>query len=778
MKKPFHIIVVHLAACLFLTGISNAEDLLKTHTFEEHIQPLLEEYCYKCHNEEKTRGDFDLTPYKTGEQIFTDREDWLFVLEQIETEEMPTKEPLPTAEERALMVNWIDQRLNDVDWSQVREAGHVTIPRLNKTEYQNTLRDLFGLPTQAGSKLSDDGEGRSGFTTDRDNLFITASDIEKYFKAANEVIEASFAFQSKPKKLHFESEEMLITESGSPVVTKKGLTGYEVNRGQMTLYESIDFPHDGLYRFAVQAVPTVSETGGLRLRLNDEVSGDFYFEKPTASVETLTIFVPKGSYQVALNFERSLLPPKVQKQYKRTNKVGTTVVDWMKVEGPLRPANAPATSPVFFVTPKSVGVEEAATRIITRFAERAFRRPLAAGEADRYLALFYRAAEQRESFSSAIKISLSAILVSPNFLFRHELAPAGASSGEFPLNDYQLASRLSYFLWMSMPDQELFNLAKVGQLSDPEILRKQVRRMIVDPKSRSFTSAFLGEWLGYQSVGVSVIPDQKVFPDFDAALAQAMKDETILTFEHLLRNDHPLSNLLDTKATFINERLAEHYEVPNVKGDHMRPLAISDPHRGGLLGMASVLTATSSPTRTSPVVRGKWVLETILGEHVPEPPDDAGELSPDAGQNNGTTLREELEIHRNNPDCRSCHQKIDPIGFGLENFDAIGRFRTRENGKLIDNTGVLEGHEFRGTAQLKTWLLEERKEAFIENVSRRMLAFALGRHIETFDQGPLLKIKENLAASNFGAMSLIEEVVLSYPFLHQNNQQPDLDYTP
>ncbi len=778
MKNLLHIFVFHFLASLALTVGVFAEDLLKTHTFEEHIQPLLEEYCYKCHNEEETRGDFDITPYQTGEQIFADREEWLYVLEQIETEEMPTKEPLPSSEERALMVAWINQRLNDVDWSQVREAGHVTIPRLNKTEYQNTLRDLFGFPTRAGSRLSNDGEGQSGFTTDRDNLFITASDMEKYFEAASEVIEASFAFQSEPEQWHFESEEMLITEASSPVLKKKGLTGYEVNRGQMTLYESIDFPHDGLYEFSVKAAPTVSSTGGLRLRINNEPSGDFYFEEPGASTESFTIFVPRGSYQVALNYEKSLLPPEVQKQYKRANKVGSTLVDWMKVKGPVRPENMPATSPVFFVIPQSVGVEEAATRIITRFAERAFRRPLEEGEADRYLSLFYRAAEQRENFASSIKLSLSAILVSPHFLFRHELAPSGSQAGEFRLNDYQLASRLSYFLWMSMPDQELFRLAKKGELSEPETLRAQVRRMIADPKSRSFTDAFLGEWLGYQSVGVSVIPDEKIFPEFDEALARAMKDETILTFEHLLRNNHPLSNLLDTKATFINERLAEHYKVPHVEGEHMRPLAISDSHRGGLLGMASVLTATSSPTRTSPVVRGKWVLETILGEHVPEPPEDAGELSPDAGQNKGTTLREELEIHRNNPDCQSCHQKIDPIGFGLENFDAIGRFRTRENGKPIDNSGELEGHRFRGTAELKSWLLSEKKETFIENVSSRMLAFALGRNIETFDQGPLLEIKENLAASDFGTMSLIEEVVLSHPFLHQNNQQPNLEYSP
>lgn len=745
-------------------------------TYEEHVLPLIERYCYDCHGGgEKIKGDLDITPYKTGDQVFKDRDAWLDILEQIETEEMPTKDPLPTDEERALLVQWINQRLNDVDWSKVREAGHVTIARLNNTEYENTLRDLLGVETRVGSAFSQDGEGQSGFTTDRDNLFITPSDMEKYFQAADRALDAAMALETRPISKRLESEDMFMTES-DPVRTIGGLTGYEVNRGQMTLYESVEFPSDGLYRFTIKGLPSVAEIGRLRLRVDDAPSGDFTFRGRKPSTDSILVHVSKGAHQIAFNFEQALLPPEIRKAYKRTHKVGSTLVDWVEVSGPIRSPDAPSRSPVFFIKPgPGVSEDQAAHQIISRFVQRAFRRPVGEAYVQRYLGIYHDAVEQGESFGPAIKLALSSVMISPNFLFRNEMKPGEGNSGEFALDDYQVASRLSYFLWMSMPDEALFDLAGQGKLREPEVLRSQVRRMLKDPKSRSFTSSFLGEWLGYQSVGESVIPDAKIFPEFDDALATAMKDETILTFEHLIKGDHNLLQLLDTKAAFINERLAKHYKVQGVEGEHMRPVVVSDPNRGGLLGMASVLTATSSPTRTSPVLRGKWVLETLLGEHIPEPPADAGELSADAGRNKGKTLREELEIHRKNPECWSCHEKIDPIGFGLENFDAIGRYRTKENGKPIDSTGVVEGHRFSGTAELKAWLIAERKEAFIENLSKRMLAFALGRKLETFDQGALLKIQEALHDNDYRAQTLFEEIVLSYPFLHQNNEAPNLD---
>jgi len=293
--------------------------------------------------------------------------------------------------------------------------------------------------------------------------------------------------------------------------------------------------------------------------------------------------------------------------------------------------------------------------------------------------------------------------------------------------------------------------------------------MLQDPRASATMETFLGQWLGFESLGRSVFPDSKAFPEFTPALGKAMKEETYLVFDSLLRNDGSLLELLDSNSTFLNEVLADHYGVDGVSGNEMRRVTLDNPDRGGLLGMGSILTATSSPMRTSPVNRGKWVLETLLGNRIPEPPADAGILPENAGQKKGRTLREEFEMHRNNPSCMDCHEKIDPIGFGLENFDAIGRFRTSENGEPIDTSGVMPGGvSFNGSAELKRYILNERVDQFTRNISERMLAFALGRELKHYDEAAIIKIIDALEKNDYSAKTLIEEVVLSYPFQYQH----------
>jgi len=918
MQKFHHFrrsLLVASALLLSLIGPAAGED----DTFQKHILPLVDHYCFRCHGEgEKLKGDVDLTLFKNEASIIAERKLWLEVLHQIKTEEMPTKEPLPSREERREMVAWLDKKLNDIDWSKIRDAGHVTIPRLNKVEYNNTMRDLLGADVRPGDRFLDDGEGQSGFTTDRDNLFTTPAQMEKYFAAAERALDAIAALDAEPTKRRFESEKMFMTETREkPKAFGRGFFGYALNRGQMTLYDSIDFPYDGQYTFTVRARAASGDIAGGRLRINDEVMGDILVPaEPTLA--KVTCFVPRGTHQVAWNIEnpkvpKSKLPPglaqvapaKSSKKYKklpedaaeivegksaanapkfprdagvqpervvaaidqfdriyrsaqlsyewlrlhgkdgdpaqlklyidrarglsrRTNstlsslakalkedrkktkerferanrdrladnakllkeatamvaaadqkpkpkakpkeKPGSLAIDWFEISGPERPAGAPSTPIVFFTRPGGgVSEEDAARRIVSLFVQRAFRRAVTPEEIERYLGIYQKAKAGGQDYNSSIKLALNGALVSPHFLFRHELAPETDGAGEFALDDFQIASRLSYFLWMSMPDDELFTLAAKGKLREPETLRAQVRRMLKDPKSRSFTTSFLGQWLGFESLGTSVMPDAKLFPEFDVELAEAMKMETILTFEQLLQNGNSLTMLLDSKATFLNEKLANHYGIEDIEGAQMRPVSLADRSRGGLLGMGSVLTSTSSPTRTSPVMRGKWVVETLLGDRIPDPPPDAGQLDANAGKKRGKTLREELELHRNKPDCASCHDKIDPIGFGLENFDAIGRYRAKENGKPIDSSGALDGFEFSGAAELKAWLLAEREAEFTRNVTERMLAFSLGRELQTFDEAPILKILAALEANETSATTLVEEIVLSYPFLHQNN---------
>jgi len=761
IKTPLRALVL---IGLFLGRCAYAEP-----TFEKDIKPLFAEYCYSCHGEDRIRGDLDLTIYLSKDQIFADRDIWLSVHEQIETEEMPTKGPEPTNAERVLMMEWIDQTLNEVDWSKVKHAGHVRMPLLNKREYNNTMRDLLGMDLTPGSSFTDDSEGESGFSTDRENLFLTPTALEKYFQAAETALSTLAKGGIKPADYKLESEKMRVTEmKAKPLDLGGGAKGYNLKIGQMTLYEYFDLPAAGVYEVSVRGVPMHADTDGhIHLRVNNEIKGLLSFPQRKLETQKLRVSLPKGSLQFSFNLATSA----VKKKTKTKKFRGATGVDWVQVRGPLKSVTKVSQDLVFSVAPELKNdPEKRAHKIITRFAERAARRPLDEKTLQNYIDVFNYAIVRGGNYQDSLQLALTAILVSPNFLYRHEFAPRPDTKEDYPLDDYQVANRLSYFLWMSMPDQELMALAKAGKLRDEATLRAQVQRMLRSSKARSFTETFLGQWLGFASVGESVIPDEKIFPAFTPKLAYAMKQETILTFEHLLRKNGSLLHLIDSRATYLNETLAKHYKIEGITGEHMRAYRVKTTDRGGLLGMASILTATSTPTRTSPVLRGLWVAETLLGDRVPEAPADVPELTEQAGLKKKLTLRQELEEHRRKPDCAICHDKIDPIGFGLENFDAIGRFRLKETGgRNIDASGEMDGFKFTGIGELKAWLLEHRKEEFIRNVTERTLSFALGRKLETYDEGPLRQITAALAEKDYLGSLLIEEIVLSYPFLHQNN---------
>jgi hypothetical protein len=440
---------------------------------------------------------------------------------------------------------------------------------------------------------------------------------------------------------------------------------------------------------------------------------------------------------------------------------GNVGIDWIEVEGPVVPQGQSGDQ-VFGAA------EPDAAIVLSRFLPRAFRRPVNDEEFHRYLGLHDQALQRGEPPAQALKLALVAALVSPEFLFRDEF---GKDQHEFALSDYQLASRLSYFLWMSMPDEELTKLAAAGRLHEDEILRAQVKRMTADPRSRDFVNTFLGQWLGFSPLGSGHIPDAKKFRAFTPELAEAMKLEPVMVFENLLRDGGSLLGLLDGRETFVNADLARHYELENmnVHGEAMQPVKFSDDKRGGLLGMAAILTATSSPNRTSPVIRGKWVLETLLGRKLAEPPADAGQLDANAGEDRGRTLREELAAHRRNESCAACHAKIDPLGFGLENFDAIGRYRDKEAGKPVDASGELPGGiRFNGAAELREYLLKNRKDEFVRNVTRRLLAFALGRDLRLQDEGTIHEILQAVKSHDYRADVLLESIVLSLPFRNQD----------
>ncbi len=828
------------------------------------------------------------------------------MLQQVEEEEMPPKKPLPTSAEREQIMDFLRHGLASIDWSQQKGIEHVTLPRLTKTEYNSTLRDLIGIDFEPGKLLLDDGPGLSGFTNDRDALFISPALAEQLFDAADYALKAALALKQKPIQKMFEAEKMLMTERGSkPEDLPGGGVGYSLaGAGQRTLYDEVIVPADGWYRLTVKHVGRGGDSG-MRLRIDNEPRAYFFcednkpqeqtvelllragshqmtwnidntqFRKPTPSVARKTRTPPKGGYpvfdqktaaplvsaaakmnapqlplpanasveikklvdmlnrnfqnmQMRIEYLRAVTPDgnpndlrsffnllpertegmiaakqqlaqamkvpvtEIDREIEAANaaklasnrqvvgdslevlgmpfdpasligsaesqgaakpqRIGAPGVDWIKVDGPLSPVGSKPNS--LFQSDASVA--------LTAFLPRAFRRPLRDGELEKHLQLFDKAKARGESHDEALTLAFTAALTSPSFVFRDEFR-----AGQ--LGDHQLANRVSYFLWMTMPDEKLRALADAGELRDDATLRAQVKRMVTDPKARAFTSTFLGQWLGFSGLGSEHVPDARKFRDFTPALAEAIKFEPVLVYENLLRTGGSLTRLLDTRETFANAELAQLYGIEGISSMEMKPVTFTDDHRAGLLGMAAVLTASSTPNRTSPVIRGKWVLENLLGRKLAEPPADAGQLDDKAGER-GKTLREELAAHRRNESCAGCHDKIDPIGFGLENFDAIGRFRTQEAGKPVDATGILPGGiTINGPAELRAAIQARHQDEFLANLTRRLTAFALGRALKPQDEGLILELLAELKRTGNQADALVEAIVLSEAFQTQGS---------
>ena len=401
-----------------------------------------------------------------------------------------------------------------------------------------------------------------------------------------------------------------------------------------------------------------------------------------------------------------------------------------------------------------------ARKCLEDFATRAFRRPVETAEVDALLGLFREAEKRGESFDDALRFALRAVLVSPHFLFRIEV-PRGPDAQ--PVNDYELASRLSYFLWSSMPDDELFRIAAEQKLREPAVLAAQTRRMLRDPKARAFAENFAGQWLRVQELQTSAQPDTNKFPEYTAAVRDAMAAEPVEFFHALLRENGSLLQLLDADYTYANATLAKHYGL-DVKGDGFQRVALSDRNRGGVLTMGAVLTITSYPRRTSPVLRGKWILEEILDAPAPPPPPIVKSLSSSDKLRDGLTFRQQLEKHRKDDNCAGCHKRLDPLGFGLENFDAIGRWRTVIDSQPVDAGGeMVTGEKFTGPIELKKILLAH-KDEFARNVTARMFAYALNRGLESYDIPIVRHAAKTLAASDYRIESLVMEVVKSHPF--------------
>jgi hypothetical protein len=416
-----------------------------------------------------------------------------------------------------------------------------------------------------------------------------------------------------------------------------------------------------------------------------------------------------------------------------------------------------------------VSADSAARVSLVEFSRRAFRRPVQPLEVDRFVTLFKRARERGLSYDAALKLACRAVLVSPNFLYLIESDQPAKEP--YQVSDFELASRLSYFLWSSMPDDALYRLAARGTLHEPAVLEQETRRMLADPKARALAENFAGQWLRVGTLAQSVEPDRGVFPNYTPELRAAMIEEPIALFHAILREGASLLDLIDCRYSYVNEVLAKHYGIDGVTGPEFRRVELVDPNRGGVLGMAGVLTLTSYPRRTSPVLRGKWILEELLGTPPPPPPPDVKVLSPEDKPKDGKSFRQRLEQHREKPACAACHAKLDPLGFGLENFDGVGRWRTELGGEKLDTVGELtSGEKFDGPVELKKILIEKKKDAFVRNVTERMLSYALRRGVDFYDAPTIKQVIAALDANGYRGTVLVTEIVKSFPFQYRRNE--------
>lgn len=740
-------------------------------SYEKQILPLLDQYCFSCHGNGKSKGDFSFDPYKTQTDAVNDPKVWQKVLENVRSHTMPPeKKPQPKIDEVELIYQWIEGQVFACDCDNP-DPGRVTLRRLNRAEYNNTIRDLVGVNFQPADDFPADDSGY-GFDNIGDVLSVPPVLMEKYLAAAEKIIETAVLPQAP-------GAERI---RRFPAVDLSGSAPTDAQDGWMKLtregdiFVNVALPQAGEYFLSARAY---GEQFGpepprmkFRVNTNDVQTFDVPAENDRPQVYEARVKLPAGTNRFSAAYLNNLVNNTAKDPKKRGDR--NLVVEYLEVTGPTDAPlpEAPETHRrIFFrgaVPTNAVERMAYAREILQRFAARAFRRPVQAEEVNRLLRFVSVAMRQGDTYERGVQLALQAVLVSPNFLFRGELQPEPDNpKAVHPINEFSLASRLSYFLWSTMPDDELFQLAAKGALR--RNLDAQVTRMLKDARSRALVENFGGQWLQLRNLRIAT-PDAKTFPDYDDNLRAAMQHETEELFAHIVRQDRSVLDFLDANYTFINERLARHYGIKGVTGEKFQRVSLKGTGRAGIITHGSVLTLTSNPTRTSPVKRGKYVLENILGTPPPPAPPNVPELK--EVKLTGS-LRQRLEQHRENPTCASCHARMDPIGFGLEHFDGVGAKREKDEGFAIDASGELvSGESFKGTPGLVSILAKQKREEFIRCLSEKLLTYAIGRGPEFYDKCALDDISAGVAKRGYRFSSLVREIVHSVPFQQRRGDAP------
>ncbi|MCA9088961.1 MAG: DUF1592 domain-containing protein [Planctomycetaceae bacterium] len=731
--------------------------------YAKDVQPFFKKYCYDCHGPDFQEEGVEFHRYSDLASIQSDRKLWNKAFNLVKVGAMPPSDSdQPTEAERQQVVDFLDYALFYVNCDLQEDPGRVTVHRLNRNEYNNTVRDLLGVDFRPADDFPSDDVGY-GFDNIGDVLSVPPLLIEKYLDAAEQVASRAI-LTANPDAIERHIDAAKLKTEGTAAPNNGGLTMASRGAG----FETFDFPSNGDYVLRVRASASQAgtEVAKLQVKLGDksiqifDVDGD-----RTAKNFEVQFHTSKGKQRLALEFINDFYDPEAENPKRRDRNM---YLHWVELEGPLGlPEELPSSHrELVKVTPTDgVSPRDAAQSNLRDFLPRAFRRPVTEAEIAEYARFVDLAVEQGEPFEMGMQVVLQAVLVSPNFLFRVEDQSVVPGKKEVPIDDFALASRLSYFLWSSMPDAELLELAGNSRLHDPDVLAQQTKRMLADPKSDAMIQNFSGQWLGLRKLATNeVAPDPQIFPMFNEQLRQDFWKETELFFGNAVRENRSIYDLLDARYTFVNERLANFYGIPDVKGPEFRKVTLTDGRRAGLLTQGSILTLTSYPNRTSPVKRGQWVLENLLGTPPPEAPPVVPALEDTQQANPNLSFREQLVLHRSDPGCASCHKLMDDIGFGLQNFDAIGRWREKEGEHPVDSSGVLPtGESFNGPIELIS-ILRKRKEQFGRCLAEKLLTFALGRGVEFQDKCAIDKILDDLNKDETFE-TLVLGVVQSRPFL-------------
>ena len=747
---------------------------------------LVDRYCTTCHNDRLRTGGFSFDAIDVDD-VAAHPEAFEKVVRKLRAGAMPPRpRPRPDQEAYDGFRARLERELDRAAASNPNPGRTETFHRLSRTEYRNAVRDLLALDADVDQLLPAD-DTSYGFDNIAGVLGVSPTLMERYLSAARKISRLAVASPvPSPTADTFRIASDLGQDErleGLPFGTRGGVL-VDYNFPEDADYV-IEVMPDGPLRIEPHQLEVTVD--GERVELlsvgkapdPDDPRGLYV---PT--IDTLKVRIPikAGPRQVGVAFLRktSAEPEGIRKLYLRPftgegsggDSRYQPYVESVTIAGPYEASGArpidetPSYARVFVCRPaRTAPADEiaCARQILSRLGRRAYRRPVTGDDVARLLT-FYERGRAQGSFETGIEMALRRLLVSPEFLFRVERDPDGVGPGtNYRLSDLELASRLSFFLWSSIPDDELLDVAARGVLADPTEFERQVRRMLADPRSEALVTNFAGQWLTLRNAA-AVTPDEDAFPDFGEGLRQAFRRETELLFTSVLREDRNTLDLLAADYTFVNERLAQHYGIPNVRGSHFRRVTLEDDVRGGLLGHGSILTVTSYANRTSPVLRGKWILENTLGTPPPPPPPDVPDLETAEG-GAPLSMREAMEQHRANPVCASCHLLMDPPGLSLENFDAVGRWRDRSETKAaIDASGVLpDGSEYDGPAGLKAALLRH-PDRFVTTVTEKLLTYALGRGVEYYDAAAVRSIVRNAAENDYRLSSLILGVVDSVPF--------------